>query len=78
MHELKEGNNNIQYILSRLHTLFSMIREKPVIKAFHCMHRPGLVTTIINLFSDSVTHILAVLQPEMVHQLLVLVLDTNL
>lgn len=35
------------------------------------MHRPELVTIIINLLSDSVTHILAVLLPEMVPRLLV-------
>lgn len=57
LHELKEANK-IQYIPACMQTLFSSFREKPVIKAFHCMHRPGLVTIIRNLFSD--LHILAV------------------
>lgn len=45
-----------------MHTLFVTIRGKPVITAFHCMHRPGLVAIFLNSLPDSVAHILAALK----------------
>lgn len=40
LHQLKKENNNVQCRSLEGHTPFSVIRENPVIKAFHCMHRP--------------------------------------